>query len=588
MFTANWPFTNPHELNLDWIIEQVKSLSNEMQSFVLSNTIKYADPLIWSITRSYERNTVVLDESGNAYLSVAPVPVGIAIDRPEYWTPIGNFSDLWGGVQDAITAADEGSNNTASADRDPHTLVWLNGVLYTITQHIGSGEAYQPGTNCEVTTISDQIVALYAAIADAASKAASDLSAEVQKINTTTSAQISELREELTGSIETVSSDLTDEVRNRKAAVSAVQASITTETQQRQSADTALQNKIDAVAQTARAKKYVFIGDSYGNGEGVGVSSGMGWCTKVPQLLGLSTSDYKSFAKGGLAFSRSGYKIVDYMVQQIGSIPEDFRTAVTDVFVFMGYNDQDYNSSTILNDIGTFCELCADSGSFPNARVHIGMIGWSPEQQIRANIANHVLPAYSQCGTHGAAYIPGGESVMHKYTLFGADNIHPTDEGYTILDAAIASAVISGSMRAEYAYNQMSMRADGIGNSYSAGNFSETIAGDCWTLAKSDGDRITVNCSSQSLSGDTEYKIGQLPTIYGRPYDAGMACQAMTSGYVFTSSGFKRIEMMISIRDQNVYIRNVTLPESGSYTQLNGVTQIAIQWPTLTMCSRFV
>ena len=80
---------------------------NEVIDFTKINSIKYANPLMWDITEQYEANTVVVDKSGNAYLSVQPVPAGIALEREEYWTKIGNFDILWDNVKKGITPYDE-------------------------------------------------------------------------------------------------------------------------------------------------------------------------------------------------------------------------------------------------------------------------------------------------------------------------------------------------------------------------------------------------------------------------------------------------------------------------------------------------
>ena len=97
----NFPYANFHELNLDWILHELKALETEITNFVAINSVKYANPITWDITSQYETNTVVLDSSGNAYLSVQPVPDGVALDREEYWTKIGNFSALWDSVRSA-------------------------------------------------------------------------------------------------------------------------------------------------------------------------------------------------------------------------------------------------------------------------------------------------------------------------------------------------------------------------------------------------------------------------------------------------------------------------------------------------------
>ena len=142
------PYTNFHDLNLDWIIETLNDFNTKLTNFVSLAAIKYADPIQWDITSQYEANTVVVDSNGNAYLSVKPVPSGVSLDRVEFWTKIGNFDELWADVKRAITPNDEGHSPTATAARAVNDLVWVNGTLVRVTRAMVAGDAYVPGSNC--------------------------------------------------------------------------------------------------------------------------------------------------------------------------------------------------------------------------------------------------------------------------------------------------------------------------------------------------------------------------------------------------------------------------------------------------------
>lgn len=146
----HFPYTNFHDLNLDWIIKELEKLSTDVRDFISINAIKYANPIQWDITSQYEKNTVVLDKDGNAYLSVQPVPAGVSLDRAEYWTNIGNFSALWESVKQAITIPDEGHETTASAPRAVNDLVWVNGKLLEVLQPMIAGDRYIVGSNCRI------------------------------------------------------------------------------------------------------------------------------------------------------------------------------------------------------------------------------------------------------------------------------------------------------------------------------------------------------------------------------------------------------------------------------------------------------
>lgn len=157
MFNTRWPYTDFHNLNLDWILETLKKQDAAIADFISLNSITYANPLQWDITRQYPKNQVVLDTNGDGYLSVQPVPVGVEIDNTDYWTKIGNFSELWGSVKLAITPIDEGLKTTASANRNINDLVWLNNDLYVILKPMDAGTRYIEGTNCAKTSIAERL-----------------------------------------------------------------------------------------------------------------------------------------------------------------------------------------------------------------------------------------------------------------------------------------------------------------------------------------------------------------------------------------------------------------------------------------------
>ena len=137
--------------------EMVSKVIEVMQQYIETSSISYADPIQWDITKQYPRNTVVVTVNGDGYLSTQPVPIGIDIDNEDYWTKIGNFSELWGSVKLAITPVDEKLKTTANANRNINDLVWLNNDLYVILKPMDAGTRYIEGTNCAKTTIAERL-----------------------------------------------------------------------------------------------------------------------------------------------------------------------------------------------------------------------------------------------------------------------------------------------------------------------------------------------------------------------------------------------------------------------------------------------
>ena len=237
------PYTNFHDLNLDWIIEVLNEFNTKLTNFVSLATIKYADPIQWDITSQYEANTVVVDSKGNAYLSVQPVPSGVSLDRTEFWTKIGNFDELWADVKKAITPIDEGHSPTATAARAVNDLVWVNGALVRVTRAMIAGDAYVPGSNCVSSSTNEVLHYLITAFNEG-------LSAEKTA------------RENADAKLQTA---IDAEKTARENADTKLQTAIDAETTARKDADNKLQKNIDAALKSAvnwaNVKTYGAVGD---------------------------------------------------------------------------------------------------------------------------------------------------------------------------------------------------------------------------------------------------------------------------------------------------------------------------------------
>ena len=150
-----FPHTRTYDNDLGWLIRHIIEMSEKLDNFINFNTIKYADPIEWNITRQYEANTVVIDAlTGNAYISTHPVPSGVNIGNTEYWTPIFNYDRDTGKIRSAI-ADNLGSNTTAPEALAAGRWVWLNGILYRTTADMAAGTAfiYPPNIGANVEEI---------------------------------------------------------------------------------------------------------------------------------------------------------------------------------------------------------------------------------------------------------------------------------------------------------------------------------------------------------------------------------------------------------------------------------------------------
>ena len=235
------PYTNFHDLNLDWIMDELNEFNTKLTNFVSLATIKYANPLQWDITSQYEANTVVVDSHGNAYLSVQPVPSGVSLDRTEFWTKIGNFDELCADVKRAITPNDEGHSPTATAARAVNDLVWVNGSLVRVTKAMNAGDAYVPGSNCVSSSTNEVLHYLINAFNEGLSAEQTAREDADNKLQTAINTE-KQAREDADSDLQTA---IDTEKQAREDADSDLQTAIDTEKQAREDADTQLQNSIN-------------------------------------------------------------------------------------------------------------------------------------------------------------------------------------------------------------------------------------------------------------------------------------------------------------------------------------------------------
>lgn len=157
------PYTNFHDLNLDWIIKALTDIDRRLANFVSLNTIKYADPIKWDITSQYAQNTLVMDpQDGTAYLSVQSVPQGVQITNADYWTPVFTLQNFIDPLKNAITAAPQQENGQVATVQLPANSVFFVGdVLCTNPQPIPQTSLVVIGTNCVEVSVVDLISRLF-------------------------------------------------------------------------------------------------------------------------------------------------------------------------------------------------------------------------------------------------------------------------------------------------------------------------------------------------------------------------------------------------------------------------------------------
>ena len=96
-----YPYTDAHELNLDYILRKIKEYRDELSEFEALNTITLQG--LWDITVQYPKWSVV-DYNGMGYLAIQAVPAGIDISNTDYWKVILDYSILVTDIENRLDA----------------------------------------------------------------------------------------------------------------------------------------------------------------------------------------------------------------------------------------------------------------------------------------------------------------------------------------------------------------------------------------------------------------------------------------------------------------------------------------------------
>lgn len=204
-----------------------------------------------------------------------------------------------------------------------------------------------------------------------------------------------------------------------------------------------------------KTEKYIFIGDSYGEGytpDG-NVTS---WIDYTKMLMSLTNENCYSYAVGGYGFTTTGFQeLINRAVSEIQD-----KQQVKHIVVGGGYNDS-WNYSAIGSNMKLFFDTC--KANFPNAKVIIAPFGWCVEglttgvhvTQTFSNLIHMVLEYQRNAVINGGCYIDGIYSVLHKNDFFSSDYVHPNNNGQYAIGLAVANYLLGkGFSTVEYMNNE--------------------------------------------------------------------------------------------------------------------------------------
>lgn len=112
-FFNKYPYTDMHELNLDWILAKMRELEIEFDEFKVVNNITFSGQ--WDITKQYPAWTIVSDNN-IGYVSLQPVPVGVPLSNGNYWVEVIDYTAQIAGLENRVIAIENDITNNIKPD----------------------------------------------------------------------------------------------------------------------------------------------------------------------------------------------------------------------------------------------------------------------------------------------------------------------------------------------------------------------------------------------------------------------------------------------------------------------------------------
>lgn len=263
-------------------------------------------------------------------------------------------------------------------------------------------------------------------------------------------------------------------------------------------------------------RRYVFIGDSYGAGQGLSDPEGTNWIVRCAETtLKLQPNEYYKSAVSGAGFCNG-----TTFFTQFDSLNIEDPLTITDVVVCGGWNDGGVDNLTIRDAMKTF--VSAVKAKCPNATVHIGMISWVDSYRWKVVSGNdgqgtwncrNALDAYRWAGAAGAAFIGNAQYIMHNMSYFQNDGIHPNESGSWVIGEHIANYLMGGDINV-FRYGKVGFTKDGGITSSVPDMYSFIDNGQVGLVMASD-DGLHIDFASKSIkangfmSGNSTITIGE-------------------------------------------------------------------------------
>lgn len=207
---------------------------------------------------------------------------------------------------------------------------------------------------------------------------------------------------------------------------------------------------LDAVKNTLK-RNYILIGDSFSIGYTKETASSSyhqspdGWSNALKAILlaqghqAYNTNDITAQVAGTTGFA-SALPFLTLLQLIEDHVPNN--NEITDIIVLGGSNDIGHEND-IESAIDSFVSYA--KSHFPFAEITVGCLGSSIP-----TLYNNIAPHYKHASDLGCRYLSDLVMLMCDYNYYCPDNVHLTEAGYTFYKPYIIEAIITGSVNYKF------------------------------------------------------------------------------------------------------------------------------------------
>lgn len=352
----------------------------------------------------------------------------------------------------------------------------------------------------------------------------------------------------------------------------------------------AYREEVEKLKKSLVTRNVLCIGDSYlaYNSQEMESSS---WGAFLRIYLGENNSVTLN-GLGGSGFVGNAAKTFgDLLTESYNNMSKEERENISDVIVCGGLNDASAiaDAKTTMSNVTTAMRTFFTNAIsyFPNAKIHVGCIGWMAtgfgNRDIYISQLRNIVEVYRKAPNYSTAgkvtYLNGVEYVMAGLpsNYYKADLIHPTASASNELGIAIYNALLSGSSAGMYrSYETITLTPSGKGTEIIDLTLKATVEKDKMNLI---GGVFGVKLNVASVKALSEIEIATC----GQPIRATTS-NPLTIGITVAifpgkSGTYDMVNGELKFANGKVTLKLLYDSSKGDYT---GVTSLSVFVPNFT------